>query len=106
MSKYLFEVNYTLDGVRGLLAQGGTVRFAAAQAAAESVGGNIEAFHYAFGVTDLYVIAEMPDHAAAAAFALAVSAGGGVTTRTAVLLTLEEVDAATAKQVGYRPPGS
>jgi len=48
----------------------------------------------------------MPDHTAAAAFALTVSAGGGVTTKTAVLLTLEEVDAAAAKQVGYRPPGS
>ena len=46
----------------------------------------------------------MPDHTAAAAFALTVSAGGGVTTKTAVLLTLEEVDAAAAKQVGYRPP--
>ena len=106
MSKYLFEVSYTLDGVRGLLAQGGTARQAAAQEAAESVGGSIETFHYAFGATDLYVVAEMPDNASAAAFALTVCAGGGVTTKTVVLLTNEEVDAAAAKRVGYRPPGS
>ncbi len=106
MPRYLFEVNYTLDGVRGLLVQGGTARQAAAQGAAESVGGNIESFFYAFGDRDLYVIAEMPDNVAAAAFALAVAAGGGVTTKTVALLSTAEVDAAARKQVGYKPPGS
>jgi uncharacterized protein with GYD domain len=106
MPKYLFEVNYTLDGVRGLLAQGGTARQAAAQAAAESLGGDIESFYYAFGDRDLYVVADMPDNVAVAAYALAVSAGGGVTTKTVPLLSTAEVDAAAGKQVGYQPPGS
>ena len=105
MAKYLLEVNYTLDGVRGLLAQGGTARQAAAEAAAESIGGTVESFLFAFGGTDVYVIAEMPDNAAAAAMALAVSAGGGATVNTVVLLSAAEVDAAAGKQVGYRPPG-
>jgi uncharacterized protein with GYD domain len=60
MPKYLLEVNYTLDGVRGVLSQGGTARQAAAQAAAESVGGTLESFFFAFGGTDVYVIADMP----------------------------------------------
>jgi len=106
MPKYLLDVNYTLDGIRGVLAQGGTARQAAAQAAVESVGGTVESFYFAFGGTDLYGIVDMPDNVAAAAFALAIAAGGGVTCKTVVLLTTAEVDAAVAKQVSYRPPGS
>lgn len=105
MAKYLLEVNYTLDGVRGLLAQGGSARQAAAEAAAESVGGKVEHFLFAFGGTDVYVIAEMPDNVTAAALALAVSAGGGATVKTVVLLSTADLDAAAAKQVSYRPPG-
>ena len=106
MPKFLLQVNYTLDGVRGVLAQGGTARQAAAEAAAASVGGTVESFHFAFGGTDAYVVADLPDNVAAAAVGLAVSAGGGATTNTVALLTPAEVDAAVAKQVGYRPPGS
>ncbi len=106
MPKYLLEVNYTLDGVRGLLAQGGTARKAAAQAAAKSVGGKLDAFYYAFGGTDIFIIADFPDNTAAAALALAVTAGGGVSARTTVLLTPAEVDDAASKSVKYTPPAS
>lgn len=106
MPKYLLEVNYTLDGIRGVRAQGGSARQAAATAAAESVGGTVESFHFAFGGTDVFVVADMPDNAAAAALALAVSAGGGATVNTVVLLTPAEIDAAVGKDVSYRPPGS
>lgn len=106
MPKYLLEVNYTLDGVRGVLAQGGTARQRAAQAAAESAGGTLDSFLFAFGGTDAYVVADMPDNVAAAALALTVSAGGGAAAKTVVLLTPAEVDAAAAKKVDYSPPGS
>ena len=106
MPKFLLEVNYTLDGVRGVLAQGGTARQAAAQTAAESVGGTVESFFFAFGGTDVFVIADMPDQVAAASLALAVTAGGGAAVKTVVLLTTADIDAAAAKQVDYRPPGS
>jgi uncharacterized protein with GYD domain len=104
--KYLLQVNYTLEGVRGVLAKGGNARKAAAQAAAESAGGTFESFYFAFGSTDVYAIVELPDNAAAAALALAVSAGGGATVATTVLLTPEEVDSASNADVKYRPPGS
>ena len=104
--KYLLQVNYTLDGVRGVLAKGGSARVAAAQAAAESVGGTIESFHFAFGPADAYLIADLPGNAAAAAVALTVSASGGGTITTTVLLTPEEIDVAADSGVSYRPPGS
>jgi len=105
MPKYLLETSYTLEGVRGLVAKGGTARKAAAQAAVKSVGGKLDALYFAFGGTDVVVIADLPDNAAAAALALAISAGGGATARTTVLLTPEEIDAATTKKVKYAPPG-
>jgi uncharacterized protein with GYD domain len=102
----LLEVNYTLDGVRGLVAKGGSARKAAAAAAAKSVGGKLDSFYFAFGGTDAFTVADLPDNEAAAALALAVTAGGGVSVRTVVLLTPEEIDAATRKTVKYTPPGT
>jgi len=106
MPKFLLEVNYTLDGIRGVVAQGGSARKAAAQAAAKSVGGKVDSFYFAFGGTDVFVIADVPDNAAAAALALAVSAAGGATVRTVVLLAPDEIDAATQQTVKYTPPSA
>ena len=105
MPKYLLQVNYTTDGAKGLLKEGGSARRSAAQKAAESLGGRIDSMYFAFGDTDAYVVAEMPDHASVAAITLALAASGGATGRTTVLLTPEEMDQATKKTPTYRPPG-
>ena len=106
MAKYLLKVNYTVDGLRGVLADGGSGRRKVAEAAANSVGGSIESFYFAFGGTDVFVIADFPDNAAAAALAMTVTASGGATVETVVLLTPDEADAAVAKKIDYTPPGS
>lgn len=105
MAKYLLEVNYTLDGVRGVRAEGGSARRSVAEGAAASVGGQLEQFYFALGDTDAFLIAELPDNVAAAALSLAVAAAGGATIRTVALLTTADIDAAVGKDVGYRPPG-
>ena len=105
MAKYLFEVNYTLDGIKGLKAEGGSARVAAATELIQGLGGKVESFYFAFGDTDAYVIADYPDAVSVAAAALTVGAGGGATVRTVVLLTPEEADAAATKKTTYRPPG-
>ena len=105
MPKYMLRVNYTADGARGLIQDGGSKRRAVAQRAAESVGGKVESFHFAFGDTDAYVVAELPDAASAASIALTVSASGGATVQTTVLMTPEEVDAAARKSPLYAAPG-
>jgi len=105
MPKYLLHANYVGDGIKGLLKEGGTSRKAAAEQAIKSLGGKVEAFYYAFGDTDVYVIAELPDNASMAATALRVSASGLVTVRTTVLMTPEEIDQAAKKTPAYRAPG-
>ncbi len=106
MPKYLLQVNYTLEGVKGVLSKGGSARKAAAKAAAESVGGTLECMYFAFGSTDAFAIADLPDNAAAAALALTVSGAGGATVDTVVLLAPEEIDTATQAGVQYTPPGT
>lgn len=105
MPKFLFEAMYTQDGVKGVRTAGGTSRRDAVAQVAESVGGKLDSFHFAFGERDAYVIADLPDNESAAAVALTVNASGGATVKTVVLLTPEEVDAAAQRSVSYRPPG-
>ena len=106
MPKYMIEASYTLDGVKGVQSAGGTSRRDAVAKAAESAGGRLETFYFAFGDHDVYTIVELPDNESAAAVALGVNAAGGATVRTVVLLTPEEVDAAAKRSVSYRPPGA
>ncbi len=106
MPKYLLAVSYTLEGIRGVRAEGGSARKEAAEALAKSVGGSLDAFFFALGETDVYVIADLPDNTAAAALGLAVTSSGGARTTTTVLLSPEEIDAAAKRDVSYRPPGA
>jgi uncharacterized protein with GYD domain len=106
MPKFLIEASYTLDGVKGVQSAGGSSRREAVAQLAESVGGQLEAFYFAFGDADAYVIVDLPDNESATAVALTVNAGGGATAKTVVLLTPEEVDAAAQRSVEYRPPGA
>jgi uncharacterized protein with GYD domain len=105
MPKYLVQANYVGAGIEGLLKDGGTGRRAAVDRLAESLGGRVEAMYFAFGDTDVYIIIELPDAASMAAAALTAAASGEVAVKTTVLLTAEEVDAATKKVPHYRPPG-
>jgi uncharacterized protein with GYD domain len=104
--KFLVKASYTLEGVKGLRSSGGSGRRDAVAQSAESVGGTLEGFYFAFGDTDAYVIVDLPDNEAAAALALTVNASGGATTSTVPLLTPEEVDAAAQRSVSYRAPGT
>ena len=105
MPKYLYKATYTYEGAKGLAKDGGTGRREAVKKAVESMGGKLEAFYFAFGETDVYAIAEMPDNANAAAFAMVVGLGGGATVTTTVLITPEEADEIVKKTADYRPPG-
>jgi uncharacterized protein with GYD domain len=102
---FLLEASLTEQGVKGLRSEGGTARREAVTKALESVGARLEAFYFAFGEHDVYVLADFPDIESAAAMALTVNASGAVTTRSVVLVTPEEVDAAAKRSVEYRPPG-
>ena len=106
MPKYLARVTYGVEGVGGLLEEGGTSRRDALTATIASVGGSVEAFYYAFRDDDLYIIMDVPDQVSAAALGLAIGGAGAISWSTTVLLTPEEIDEAVNTSVEYRPPGA
>ena len=106
MPKYLVEVSYTSEGARGLTAEGGSARRAAVKQSIEQAGGQLEAFYFALGEADAYLIVTHRDNETAAAGAIAVAASGAAKVRTVVLLEPEEIDAAVAQNIAYSPPGA
>jgi uncharacterized protein with GYD domain len=105
MPRFLFEVSFSTEGAKGIAKEGGTARRAFIEKMVEALGGKLLSFDFAFGETDVYVIADLPDNATAAAVSVAVASSGAGTATTVVLLTPEEFDEATRTQTGYRPPG-
>ena len=49
MPKYLFQANYTSQGLQGLLKEGGTSRRKVFEEIGKEQGGSLESFYYAFG---------------------------------------------------------
>lgn len=105
MPKYMVTGSYSLDGLEGVLKEGGTGRLQATKQLVEAAGGRVEAYYFTFGETDFVLIADLPDNVTAAALVMTGAASGALNAKTTVLLTPEEVDAATKKSVDYRPPG-
>ncbi len=105
MPKYLLEAHYSTEGAKGVMKEGGSGRRAAVAKMAESVGGKLESYYFAFGGVDAFVVVDLPDNVAAAAVALAVSQTGAANVKTIVLLTPEDMDNAAKKSVEYRAPG-
>lgn len=105
MPKYAIEATYTARGDEGVRAKGGTDRRNAVSDLVSSVGGELESFYFCFGEHDVFSIVDLPDDEAAAAVALIADASGFGRLKTTVLLTPEQVDAASKQAVSYRPPG-
>lgn len=107
MAVFLFEVSYTPEAWTEMV-RNPQDRAQAVRDAAERLGGKIGTFWASLGEYDLVGIISMPDIASAAAFAMAVSAGGACkAVKTTPLLTMHEGMEAMAKAAscGYEPVG-
>ena len=107
MPLYLSRFSYTTDAIKALLDKPQD-RSAAAREMADSLGGKLLGFWYAFGEFDGVFLMEAPDNASAAAVAMAVGASGALSEiETTVLLDMDEAQEAMRKAAGatYRPPG-
>ena len=108
MSRYLVEVSYNNRGISDLV-NNPQDRSTHIRSVIEGMGGRVESFYFAFGDYDSVVIAELPDNISAAAFAMAIGAGGAVRRyKTTVLIPMDEAVEAMRKAstIGYRPPGA
>src|SRR5215210_280190 len=91
MPLYLGRFSYTPDAMKALLSQPQD-RSTAAGEVAESLGGKLLGFWYAFGEFDGVFLLEAPDNASAAALAMAVGAGGASVDATRVPLDASGVE--------------
>jgi uncharacterized protein with GYD domain len=94
MAKYLFQAKYTEKGLQAILQEGGSKRFQVMGNAIMQLGGKVEAFYYALGDTDLFLIVDLPDTVSASAYSILTNASEMVQVKTVVLVTPEELDRA------------
>ncbi|MFJ4368457.1 GYD domain-containing protein [Streptomyces chartreusis] len=106
MPKFLIQATYTPEGTKGLLKEGASGRRTAVDQVVSSLGGKVEAMYFAFGQDDLVMIIDFPDPVSMAAVSLTVKASGALHTRATPLLTVDEIDEASRRQVAFRAPGS
>ncbi|MBV9302069.1 MAG: GYD domain-containing protein [Acidobacteriaceae bacterium] len=105
MASYLIQVSYTPEAWASLV-KNPHDRAEVVGTAVQKLGGRIERFWMSFGEYDVVGVAELPNNVAAAAFAMAVAAGGACrNVKTTPLLTTQEglealKQAATS---GYKP---
>ena len=107
MALYLTRFSYTPEAWAKMI-QNPEDRRDAARSYIESVGGALHGFWYSFGAHDGHTLWEAPDNVSMAAVALAIGAGGALSSfETTVLMTVEETLEALRKasQVQYKRPG-
>ncbi len=106
MAFYLIQVTYKDTAAKSLVRRP-QAREDVISNTCRSLGGKLHSFLFAFGEFDVVAIAELPDNAAAVAFALGTASKGAISKfHTTVLLTAAEGLEAMkgAQQVDYGPP--
>ena len=108
MAMYLTRFSYTPETWARLI-ENPEDRREAARTYIESVGGKLHGFWYAFGAHDGWNLWEAPDNVSMAAVAVAIGAGGALSSiETTVLLSVEDLMEVLgkAKSIRYRRPGA
>jgi uncharacterized protein with GYD domain len=106
MPLYLGRFSYTSDAIKAMV-NNPQDRSKAAADAAESLGGKLVGFWFAFGEFDGVFLMDAPDNATAASLAMLVAGAGALSkVETTVLLSMDEAQEAMRKAgaATYRPP--
>jgi uncharacterized protein with GYD domain len=104
MPSYLVQVSYSVDALAAMIKKPQN-RTEVVRKAIEKIGGSLNGLWFSFGDYDVVALIEMPDNPSAAAFALAIGAGGACkSVKTTPLLSAEDGMAAMkkAESSGYK----
>lgn len=108
MAQFMYHVGYTPDAWKTLV-QNPQNRLELIRPVIKELGGSLEHGWFTFGDYDVVVIVDLPDNVSAAAFSIAVAAGGSVRSiKTTPLLSVEDGVKAMqrAGDTGYKPPAA
>jgi|SRR5450755_745467 uncharacterized protein with GYD domain len=107
MADYLLQISYSTTAWAAMIKKPEN-RVEAVRKVVEKLGGKLGNFWFSFGDQDLVGLIEMPDAISAAAFAMAISAGGACkSVKTTPLMKVEDAMQAMKKagSAGYKPVG-
>jgi|ERR1035441_662314 uncharacterized protein with GYD domain len=105
MPSYLLQASYSKEALTAFINKPQD-RTELIRKSIEKLGGSMTGLWLSFGDYDIVSILEMPDNSSAAAFALAIGAGGACkSVKTTPLLSVAEAMAAMKKAgtSGYKP---
>lgn len=105
MPSYLLQASYSTEALAAFIKKPQN-RTDAIRKVVEKLGGSMSGLWLSFGDYDIVSILEMPDNSSAAAFAMAIGAGGACkSVKTTPLFNAEEGIAAMKKAggSGYKP---
>ncbi len=106
MTQFLVQVAYTPEAWASLV-KSPQNRIAVVSKAVEKLGGKVDSGWMSFGDYDTVLLLQMPDNVSAAAFAVAIAAGGACkSVKTTTLLSVEDGMEAMKKAgaAGYQAP--
>lgn len=106
MPKFLLRGRYTSKGWQGAVDEGFVSREAYIHQIAELTGSKVESVFWSFGDDHFYIVAEMPDAAAALARTLATNLTGATEVHTTQLFGAVEMDEVVAQMPEYRAPAA
>jgi uncharacterized protein with GYD domain len=108
MAHFLLQGAYTTEAWNSLV-KNPQNRVDVIRPVIEKLGGSVEGAWFAFGEYDVVLIMQMPDNVSAAAFSLAVAAGGAFKSHmtTPLISMADGIEAMKqAAGAGYKPPSS
>lgn len=104
MPYYLFQLSYSHDAIKAMIAKPSDRKAAAAKLAA-AVGGKLHHMSFAFGTSDVVCLIEAPDDKSMAAVGLLIGASGTASKMmTTKLISME--DGMAAMQLAGKVAGS
>jgi uncharacterized protein with GYD domain len=106
MSTYFMQGKYTVDGIKGLIKEGGSRRNEEVTKLVSSVGGTLRSLSFAATSPTWFVVMDLPERGSVAAITATIIGSGAVTVDQCVeIMTPAQLDAAVKKMPAYRPPG-
>lgn len=107
MARFLYLGKYTAEGLKGLVAEGGSKRRDATEQMVKSIGGRVLEYDFTVGEYDFILMVEVEDQLAGLVAPLLAGSSGTVRVVTVPLVSPQQMDdvAARAVATSFRPAG-